>query len=114
MLLVVPAGQFYGGLLEDLVWITVALWLIFIRPRSIRRKVASGELRAADADAKSRKVHPLLGYALLFFGISQTYVSFSQVGLFGRFDTLAGIVMLGATLGFLVFAYWRYRKAKHE
>jgi len=112
MLLAIPAGQFYGGLGEDLVWIIVGSWLIFIRPRRIRHKVTRGELNEADAEAKIRKLHPLAGYAVLFFGISQTYISLDQVGLFGRFELVAGIVMLGGSFGILAFAFWRQRRAK--
>ena len=114
MHLAIPAGQFYGGLLEELVWIIVALWLIVFRPRSIRRKVARGELTEADAEAKIRKVHPLAGYAVLFFGISQTYLSFSQAGLLGRFDLLGAILMAAASIGFLAFLYLRHRKTKQQ
>jgi hypothetical protein len=57
MLLAIPVGQFYGGLIEDVVW--------------------------------------------LLFGITQSYISFDQIGLFGRFETIASFIMLGIVVALI-------------
>ena len=112
MLLAIPVGQFYGSLIEDVVWLLVGVWLAYVRPHRIRRKVASAELSEDDARARLRKLPPTLGYAALFFGITQTYISFDKIGLFGRFETLASFIMLGIVVALIAVWLLRRRRAK--
>ena len=109
MLLAIPAAQFYGGLIEDIFWILLGVWLLYGWPNRVHRQIARGKLTEEAGEAKLRKFSPQWGYAAIFFGISQTYVTLGQIGFFGRFDVVAGILVLALGLAMLVFWLWRRR-----
>src|SRR6266481_1639158 len=57
-------GQFYGGLIGAAFWLLVAIWYLYVWPRSLRRRIDRGDIDAFDGLAKLRKA-PLIGYFLL-------------------------------------------------
>ena len=103
MLLAIPAGQFYGGLIEDILWILLGIWLLYGWPRRIRRKVARGELSQEAGENKLRKFSQW-GYVAVFVGIAETYVSLNQVGFFRGFEVMSGVFLLVMSL--LILAFW--------
>jgi hypothetical protein len=104
MLLVIPAGQFYGALIEDILWILLGIWLLYGWPRRIRRKVARGQLSREAAENKLRTFSPKWGYLALFVGIAETCVSLNQVKFFRGIEVISGVFLLVVSL--LILAFW--------
>jgi len=89
----IPVGQFIGGLIEAWLWLAVGVYLAWIRPWRLRRKVAHGDLADAEAEAKLRKAPPKFGLVLLLIGIFQTIVQLDQAGVW-ELSTAGGVVLL--------------------
>jgi hypothetical protein len=113
MLLAIPAGQFYGGLIEAVFWVIGGVWLLYAWPHRIRRKIARAELSEEDGQAKLRKFQPQWGYAVIFFGITQIFISLYQIDFFRGFETITGVLMLSVSLAIIGCWLWQRRKANH-
>jgi hypothetical protein len=79
----INVGQFYGGLVGAAVWILVAIWYLYLRPRSLRRQIDRGEIDAFDGLAKLRKA-PLFGYFFILLAIVDTVSTLDYAGVFGN------------------------------
>jgi hypothetical protein len=110
MLLAIPPGQFYGGLIEALVWVLVGAWVLYVYPHRISSKVARAELSEEDAQAKLRRFSPKWGYTAILIGILQIFTSLEQIGFFRGFETITGVLMLGVSLAIITFWLWQRRK----
>jgi len=92
---VINIGQFYGGLIGAAFWMLVAIWYLYVWPRSLRRRIDRGDVDAFDGLAKLRKA-PLIGYSLLLLGIADAVGTLDYVGAFG--SPWIGIALLFAVL----------------
>ncbi len=75
-------GQFYGGLIGAAFWMIIAIWYLYVRPRSLRRRIDKGDIDAFDGLAKLRK-GSLIGYFLLLIAIADLIGTLNYIGVFG-------------------------------
>ena len=75
-------GQFYGGLVGAAFWILIAIWYLYVLPRSLQRRIDRGDIDAFDGLAKLRKA-PLFGYFFLLLAIADTIGTLDYLGAFG-------------------------------
>jgi hypothetical protein len=92
-------GQFYGGLMGAVFWIFAGIWCLYIRPRSIRRRIDRGDIDAFDRLAKLRKA-PLFGYMFLLIAFFDLIHTLWYIGALGDSVDLAlgGAVVVGMIL----------------
>ncbi len=99
-------GQFYGGLIGAAFWVLLAIWYLYVRPRSLRRRIDRGDIDAFEGFAKLRKA-PLIGYFLLLIAIADLIGTLNYIGVFGDWiylPLLAGVVI---AMLFVVLRLWR-------
>jgi hypothetical protein len=75
-------GQFYGGLIGAAFLMLIAIWYLYVRPRSLRRRIDKGDIDAFDGLAKLRK-GSLIGYCLLLIAIADLIGTLNYIGVFG-------------------------------
>src|SRR5437870_8954584 len=88
-------GQFYGGLIGAAFWLLVAIWYLYVWPRSLRRRIDRGDIDAFDGLAKLRKA-PLIGYFFLLIAIADAVGTLDYVGAFG--SPWVGMALLSAVV----------------
>jgi protein-S-isoprenylcysteine O-methyltransferase Ste14 len=110
MALNIPVGQFVGGLVEACLWLTIGIYLAWIRPWRLRRTVARERLDDEEIEAKLRKAPPKLGFVLLLIGVFQIITQLDQAGVW-QLSTAGGIVLLIAGVGGAVFGIRQMRRA---
>jgi hypothetical protein len=91
----INVGQFYGGLIGAAIWMLVAIWYLYVWPRSLRRRIDRGDIDASDGLPKLRKA-PLIGYFLVLIAIADAVSTLDYVGAFG--SAWVGIALLAAVV----------------
>jgi len=102
-----PAGQFWGGLIEHLLWVLAGSWVLYGWPRSVNRKLQRGQLTEDQAQERLRKLRPQLGYIIMLVGIGLMFMDLWQVGMLG-YSKLLALVPAGIAIG--VFIFWLRRR----
>jgi len=74
----ISLAQFLGGLIETTLIFAGGLYLLFLWPRIIRRRVEAGKLSLVEAAEKLRKPSPKLGYLLLAIAAGQLMLELMQ------------------------------------
>jgi membrane protein YdbS with pleckstrin-like domain len=104
----INVGQFYGGFVGAALWISAAVWYLYVWPRSLRRRIDRGDIDAFDGLAKLRKA-PLFGYMFLLIAIADTVGTLDYAGAFG--SPWVAIVLLCPiviTMFIVVRRIWRH------
>ena len=99
----VPVGQIVGGIIEASLWLAVGVYLVWIRPWSIRRRAAEQQLDADELQAKLKKFRPQLGLVPLAFGTFQFIKTFDDAGL--QLPKVAGAVIFLAGVAAAIYAF---------
>jgi hypothetical protein len=98
--------QFYGGLVGAAFWISGAIWYLYLWPRSLRRRIDSGEIDAFDGFAKLRKA-PLFGYMLLLIALADLIGTLNYIRLFPDWIYLPLLPVVIIPMFFMVRALLR-------
>jgi hypothetical protein len=106
MLRTINIGQFYGGLIGAAFWMLVAIWYLYVWPRSLRRRIDRGDIDAFDGLAKLRKA-PLIGYFLLLIAIADLIGTLNYIGVFGDLVYLPLFAAVLTSMFFVVRALIR-------
>jgi hypothetical protein len=99
-------GQFYGGLIGAAFWMLLAIWYLYLRPRSLRQRIDRGDIDAFDGLAKVRKA-PLIGYFLLLIAIADLIATLNYVGLFADWIYLPLLAAVVIGILFVLRRLWR-------
>jgi hypothetical protein len=96
----INSGQFYGGLVGAAFWICIAVWFLYVWPRSLRRQIDRGDIDAFDGLAKIRKA-PLFGYMFLLIAFADLISTLRYIGAFGQ--SAIDLALLGGVAAGMIF-----------
>src|SRR5215468_10724115 len=102
----INVGQFYGGLIGAGFWALLAIWYLYIRPHSIRRRIDRGDIDAFDRLAKLRQ-GTLIGYSLLLIAIFDLIGTLNYIGVFGDWICLPLLAAVLIAMFFVIRQLWR-------
>jgi hypothetical protein len=110
MALNIPVGQFVGSLVEACLWLTVGIYLAWIRPWRLRRTAAREGLDDEEIGAKMKKAPPKLGFVLLLIGVFRIIMQLDQAGVW-QLSKAGGVVLLVAGVCGVLFGIRQMRRA---
>ena len=97
-----------GQLITSLILIVIGVWLLWFWPRSIRRKIDSGDISEEAGENALRKIQPGQGYIIIIIAIVLMFMKLWKAGFFGYSKLLA---LIPATLSVGLFILWlRHRR----
>jgi hypothetical protein len=99
----IPYGQLSGEAITDVILLLIGVWLLWLWPRSVHRKIERGELSEEAGETALRKIPPKQGYLIMIVAIGLMFMKLWQVGFFGYSKLLA---LVPATFSVGLFILW--------
>ena len=103
----IPYGELWSEAITDVILLLVGVWLLWMWPRSVRRKIERRDISQEVGETALRRIPSKQWYLIMILAIGLMFAELWKVGFFGYSRLVASVP---ATFSVGLFLFWLRRR----